>query len=260
MVNKADRSKKIRNLLIAGFASLIVAAMLCSLGFWQLERLKWKEELISRIETRLKFSPLDLPDEAAWPALIADDYDYHPVIVRGEFLHEKEALVYRATADGQATGNGPGVLVMTPFRLGNGALVIVNRGFVPLDNKDPSKRLQGQTKGQVTLTGLMRPPEPRNAFTPADTPQKGLWFTRDPAAIAVFFKLDRVAPFTIDASLQPTPGGGPQGGATVLAIRNDHLAYAWTWFGLAITLGIFYVIHCLFSLRGDRSAKPGGTT
>jgi surfeit locus 1 family protein len=63
-------------------------------------------------------------------------------------------------------------LVLTPLRLPAGAHVIVNCGFLPGENKDPASRLAGQISGRVTITGLMRPPEQRHLFTPADTPEK----------------------------------------------------------------------------------------
>jgi surfeit locus 1 family protein len=63
---------------------------------------------------------------------------------------------------------------------------------------------------------------------------------RDPAAVAAAKGLDRVAPFLLDADPAPNPGDWPKGGQTRLAIPNDHLQYALTWFGLALTLaGVF---------------------
>ena len=90
--------------------------------------------------------------------------------------------------------------------------------------------------GAVSVTGLMRSPESRNMFTPADEPQKGIWYTRDPASIATQYKLTRVAPFSIDADADPKAKGWPRPGATVVEIPNNHLSYALTWFGLAAAL------------------------
>ena len=39
----------------------------------------------------------------------------------------------------------------------------------------------------------MREPEGRTWFTPADSPQTGMWFTRDPRAIAAYEQLGDVA-------------------------------------------------------------------
>jgi surfeit locus 1 family protein len=52
--------------------------------------------------------------------------------------------------------------------------------------------------------------------------------------------LERVAPYYIDSDATPNPGGWPLGGRTRLTLANDHLQYALTWFGLALTLvGVF---------------------
>jgi surfeit locus 1 family protein len=224
----------VRSLMWPGLAAAIGFAILCGLGIWQLQRLAWKEGLLADMAARMAAPAVPLPSEAAWASLDSGQYDYRHVQVSGRFVHAKEALVFRPR-DGE-----PGYLVMTPLALGSGSYVIVNRGFVPEAAKDPTNRTAGLLAGTVSLTGLMRPPEGRNLFTPADDPDGNIWFTRDPAAIAAHAGLSPVAPFTIDADLERDTQTLPRGGATLVAIRNDHFAYAMTWFGLAAALaGVF---------------------
>jgi surfeit locus 1 family protein len=184
-----------------------------------------------------------LPPEESWAGLDPAAYAYRHVTVTGRFEHDKEALVFRPLDTPRGGSfSGIGDLVLTPLRLPSGAVVIVNRGFVPDDRTDPSTRAAGQINGPVTVTGLMREPEERNAFTPADQPDKRLWYTRDPGSIATALGLTRVAPFTIDEDRTALPGGLPQAGETVLDIPNNHLSYALTWFGLALgMLGVYAV-------------------
>ena len=216
----------------------IAFAILVTLGVWQLHRLAWKEGLIAEIDIRANAAPEPLPLAAEWPALRPRDYEYRHVATTGTFEHDKEALVYRAS--GGDAGNGPGYLVLTPLRLKSGGTVIVNRGFVPLDRKEQGSRLAGLIQGETDVTGLMRQPEARNFFTPADDPAIGQYFTRDPGLIAKHFGLTLAAPFTIDAGDTPVPGGWPKGGATLRNFPNNHLSYALTWFGLALALvGVF---------------------
>ena len=242
-----------RRLLLPGLATLAVMAVLVGLGVWQLQRLAWKEGLVARIAARARAAPEPLPPLPQWAGLA--DYDYRHVVARGAFEHEREALVFRASGNGRTGVGGPGYLVLTPLRLADGSRVIVNRGFVPLARKDPASRSAGQPAGEVEVSGLMRPPEPRNAFTPADRPDTGEWYTRDPAAIAAHLRI-AAAPFTIDADAAPAPPGGlPQGGATVLAIPNDHLSYALTWFGLALALAGVFAAFARGRVRaGERGA------
>lgn len=227
---------RLRPLLVPAICTLCMGAFLIGLGVWQLRRLAWKEAIIATIEARTKAPPRPVPPPSAWPLLQAADYEYRRVTLDGTFENDKETLVFRGTTD------GAGYLVMTPLELreGGGA-VLVNRGWVPTELKDPAARKAGELSGPLKVTGLMRQPEPRNPFTPADDPAKGQFFTRDPGVIAAHLGLDDAAPFMVDADATPIPGGFPRGGATELDIPNNHFSYAMTWFGLALGLfGVFF--------------------
>jgi surfeit locus 1 family protein len=242
-----------RGLIAPTLATAVAFAILVSLGLWQVQRLAWKETIIARIEARVNGAPQPLPAQDAWARLTPDDYDYLPVTTRGVFEHGREAYVFHA-AGGPL--REPGYLVLTPLRLASGARIIVNRGFTPLALKDPATRAAGQIDGETEVTGLMRPPEQRNLFTPADEPARRIFHVRDPAAIAAADGID-VAPFMIDASAAPVPGGWPRGGTTTLSIANNHLSYALTWFGLAATLiGVFGV----FAWRRLRDGRERPST
>ncbi len=216
----------------------VAAAVLVALGIWQLHRLAWKEGLIAEIEIRANATPQPLPPVGEWPSLRLEDYEYRHVVAQGTFDNSKEAPVFRAS--GGSAAKEPGYFVLTPFRLKGGGIVIVNRGFVPLDRKAQSSRLAGLIQGETEVIGLMRQPESRNLFTPADNPATGAFFTRDPDTIAKHFGLAPAAPFSIDADDTPVPGGWPKGGATERSLPNNHFSYALTWFGIALALiGVF---------------------
>jgi surfeit locus 1 family protein len=226
-----------RSLLWPAVATLIGCVFLILLGVWQLHRLAWKEGLIAEIAARAKAPPQPLPPQSEWAQLRPDDYEYRHVELDGAFDNGKEALVFRP-AGGAA--RGPGYLVLTPLKLDSGAYVIVNRGFVSVELKDPAAR--GEIEGRAHVTGLMRQPESRNFFTPADDPETDQYFTRDPALIAGHFGLAPAAPFSVDADENPKSAVLPRGGASELTFPNNHLAYALTWFGLALALiGVFAV-------------------
>lgn len=216
-------------------SALIGVGLCMSLGFWQLRRLAWKEDLLARIAARRDSPPAPLPPREEWPRLRPDDYDYRHVVLRGSFDHTRESYLFRASATG-AAGGAAGYEIITPLRLDAGGTVFVNRGFVPAEKMAHAARPEGQVAGAVEVVGLMRGPESRNLFTPPDEPDKNLWFTRDPAALATHWSLADAAPFSVDADATPNPGGWPKGGATVMTIPNNHLSYALTWFALAATL------------------------
>ena len=216
--------------------TVAVAAGLIWLGLWQVQRLAWKEALIRTVEERTVAPPVPLPPRGDWATLEPDAYEYRRVSATGTFDHAEEVHVYRPLVSARGPYRGPGDIVLTPFHLASGGTVMVDRGFVPNERLDPATRAAGQVAGQVTVTGLMRSPQERNGFTPADDTVRNQWFTVDPAAVARFHGIADAAPFVIDADAGQAPGGLPQGGETVLDFPNSHLQYALTWFGLALAL------------------------
>jgi surfeit locus 1 family protein len=234
------RARLFRALIWPGLFSLLGVAILSSLGVWQLHRLAWKEGLIAAVTSRVGAPPSPVPSEADWPRLLPAEYEYRHVRVAGAFDTARQVFVYRALETPRGRYGGPGYLVLTPLRLVDGGTILVNRGFVPDQRKAAVATQSLSPEANVEVTGLMRSPEPRNWFTPADDPATGEWFTRDPAAIGAAMKLDRLAPFTIDADANPDPAALPEGGETALSFPNNHLAYAFTWFGMAAALiGVF---------------------
>jgi surfeit locus 1 family protein len=228
-----------RALIAPGLATLVALAILVSLGVWQLERRAWKETLIARIEAHAQGQPGAIVPEAQWPDWRAAEDEFRRVRVEGAFLHDREVLVHGLMA-AQRGAPAQGYYVFTPLRLREGATIFVNRGFVPTELKDPKFRAEGEAPGPVTVTGLVRAPETRGAFVPVNDPAREEWFMRDPATMARARGLDRVAPFYLDADAAPNSGGWPRGGQTNLSVPNNHLQYAMTWFGLAMTLiGVF---------------------
>lgn len=228
-----------RGLVAPTVAMLAAFAVLVGLGYWQLQRLAWKQELIQAATERAAAPAEPFPIEADWPRLDRSGIEYRHVTAKGTFRHGDEALVFTELTEPKGPARGVGYWVMTPLVQEDGSTIIVNRGFVPKDRAAPASRAAGLVEGPVEVQGLLRWSEDRNAFTPADDPAKGEWFTRDPAAIAKARGLQRVAPFYLEAETSP-PGGLPQGGETRLTFPNRHLEYALTWFGLAAALLAVY--------------------
>ena len=167
--------------------------------------------------------------------------EFRHVTDEGVFLHDKEIFL---GATSEAGRNG--YQVLTPLREAGGRNVFVNRGFIPAELKDPATRFAGEIPGTVRVQGLLRlPPAGKPAwFLPDNRPDLNYWLWVDLPAVAAADRLDRVAPFYIDADATPNPGGWPKGGITRLELRNDHLQYAITWFSLAVALIVIYFLYC----------------
>ncbi|HEY9236752.1 MULTISPECIES: SURF1 family protein [Phenylobacterium] len=216
--------------------ALVLVAAFVALGVWQVQRLAWKTELIAQVEGRIHAAPTAAPGPGRWPTITREADQYRQVFVRGRYMHDDEALV-QAVSD-----LGAGFWVMTPMRTDQGFVVLVNRGFVPADRRKAEARAAGQVAGEQEVTGLLRITEPHGGFLRANEPAKDLWRSRDVQAIAASRRLGEVAPYFIDADATPNPGGWPRGGLTVVRFPNSHLAYALTWFGMALLTVVGWVV------------------
>lgn len=229
--------------------ALIGVGLLVWLGVWQLERHTWKERIIQRIEDRTARKPVSL-DRAIELARELQNPSYLPVRAEGRFHHEKERYLYSIALDGK-----PGWHVITPLETVSGRVVLVDRGFVPQELRDPSARAQGQFKDVVSVTGLVRTPEQPGLFSPDNDLEANQWFTRDLGAMTnSMFPGATVepVPFFLEAVKSDIPGGWPMGGQTRLHLARNHLQYAFTWFALAIVLIVIYVAFVWEARRGKR--------
>jgi surfeit locus 1 family protein len=232
--------------------ALLAFAGLIALGTWQVQRKAWKENLIASLTERLAAPVKELPPPADWPKLDRARDEYGRVKFEAKFDNGREALVFAAPSAFRPDAVGPGYWVFTPARLNDGGIVIVNRGFVPDGRQDPKSRSDGQVAGRVEITGALRWPGDRHWFTPNDDPAHNLWFTSDPGSIAAAKGLDSrenpVAPFYVEQEGPVPPGGLPQPGTLTVALPDNHLQYALTWYGLAAVLAVVFGVWT-FSAR-----------
>jgi surfeit locus 1 family protein len=212
-----------------GLLALAVLATLafCALGVWQVQRREWKLALIERVEQRVHAEPVAPPGPAEWAAVTRENTEYLRVATAGHFLPGKETLVQAVTE------LGGGFWVIAPFQTDSGFVVLVNRGFVPLNARSTA----GAGDTPTRITGLVRMSEPGGGFLRANAPGENRWYSRDVTAISQVQQLPQVAPYFIDA--EAAGGDGPVGGLTVVTFRNSHLTYAITWFSLALLTAVF---------------------
>lgn len=229
----------------ATLATFCALAVLVSLGIWQLRRMDWKHALIARVDRQLAAPPVELVRVPAEPA----DLDWRRVRIRAVMLED------RSFARGlEAVAGEPGARLVTPARLPDGGLVLVDRGFVSERDLPPHTPPSMRADGPVVVEGVarsladMRP----GWFTPADDPAHLRFWRLDPEPLrallgedppALLIVAERAEPPHILGRVQPVR---PQ-------FRDPHLGYAATWFGLA---GALLVIYVLFGIaRGRRVAE-----
>jgi surfeit locus 1 family protein len=260
--HRPARNRSWRSLLLP---AVLVFAALIGLGTWQVERRAWKEALIASLTERLAAPPRALPSATDWAKLDRARDEYRRVRFKAIFDNAREALVFAAASAFRPDVTSPGYWVFTPARPMDGiaqptielvpSIVMVNRGFVPDARRDSKTRAAGQIAEPVEITGVLRWPDDRHWFTPADDPAHNLWFTRDPVGIAAAKGLDpkTVAPFYVEQEAPAPPGGLPQPGKLVVALPDNHLQYALTWYGLAAVLA---AVFGFWAATADRAPGP----
>lgn len=219
----------LRAVIAADLIVTLVVVALAALGVWQLQRRTWKLDLIQRVETRVHAPPVALPPQSRWAQVSAATDEYRHVMAKGVFLPVRPALVQAVTA------LGGGFWVMAPLRSEDGAVVLVNRGFVSADQREATLA-RAQPPGLAQVTGLLRMSEPGGAFLRNNDPIHDRWYSRDVEAIAAARSLPPVAPFFIDQEETSGNAGEPVAGLTVIHFPNNHLLYALTWFAMAFLL------------------------
>nr|XP_046230614.1 surfeit locus protein 1 [Scatophagus argus] len=215
---------------------LLIPATAFGLGTWQVRRRQWKLQLIDELTRLTTAEPIPLPlDPHELKSL-----EYRRVRVRGQYDHSKELYILpRSPVDpereareaGRLSSSGEtGANVVTPFHCTDlGITILVNRGYVPKQKIRPETRMKGQVEGEVEVVGVVRLTETRKPFMPNNNVNKNHWHYRD---LEVMSSVTGAEPIFIDADFGSTIPGGPIGGQTRVTLRNEHMQYIITWYGL----------------------------
>lgn len=188
------------------------------LSWWQLQRYKWKMDLIAQRREMLQAvaQPLAsvLPPEAAQHG-VTDELEFRRVVCLGAFDHSKQVLMGPRSApagmeaasvtagSGKAPAGAPhasGWDVITPLTCADGSSLLVNRGWVPRDGTTTLS----QPKGTVRVEGVLRKGEAGNRFAKND-PEHGRFVYLDVDALA-----ERAGSSPV--VLYETSDGGREGG------------------------------------------------
>jgi len=227
-------------IVIPSLFALTLLGTFLALGTWQVQRKAWKEQLIKSLEQRLSAPPTALPGRDSWPALTLGEHEFQRVKFIAAYAPGDEALVYAAPTSLRPDVVGSGYWVLARAKLPSGEQIVVNRGFVPEGSQQPSAHSDGEIADPHESVGVIRWSEERGLFVPMDDPGRNLWFVRNPVAIAAAKGWGEVPPFYIDLEEPEPPGGLPRPGRLHVNLRNAHLQYALTWYGLALVVLVMF--------------------
>lgn len=215
---------------------VLLLALLCSLGFWQLGRAEQKRQFLRQQQTAAETAVLDLNQH---PVGDVESVRYQKVLVSGRYDATHQFLIDNQILDGK-----PGYFVMTPFLLEQGKnAVLVNRGWIPLGADRKVLPDVGIKTGVKRVSGRI------NHFPPVGIKLKGAEIPSDgwPAVVQVIDSrvlAEKLAydlyDFQIELDADADEGYRREWKSASTIPPEKHLAYAVQWFGLALTLtGLF---------------------
>ncbi|WP_127114234.1 SURF1 family protein [Shimia sediminis] len=212
---------------------IVGTAILVSLGNWQVRRMAEKEAFLADIDARIGDQPVAIPSK---PAPERDRM--LAASVTGTFTADELHFLVSTKQ------LGAGYRVVSAFETDDGRRIMVDRGFVPIPDKDATR-----FTGPATVTGNLHWPDERDSYTPENDVDGNIWFARDVPVMAKALRSEPILLIARDMSEKDT-------GVTPLpldssGIPNDHLEYVVTWYGLAIV----WMAMTLYYLRRTRKTK-----
>jgi surfeit locus 1 family protein len=224
-----------RRLLVPALSTLLMLAILIGLGTWQVHRLAWKRGLLAQIAAAEAAEPVPLPPDPA---------PFAKVNVTGTLSEDRAALYGVEVREGSA---GPvlGGQLVVPLQRQGADPVLVDRGWVPAERTEAIDL----PHGTVTVQGYVRPAEHAGLFSARDDVAGRRFYTLDPQAIGAALGLERVAPFTLVELGPAPPRGYPDPAKHLPRPANNHLQYALTWYGFAVTLLVIFLLYARKVLR-----------
>lgn len=221
--------------------TIIALAILVALGTWQARKVGPKTAMVERIETGLKGESIKLPVHVDDPLML----DYRKVVFEGTSVPVDPVRVYQINLAGK-----PGYSIYAPVQRPHGMAVIVNFGWVPMEY-DQNVRLPN---GEIEVRGVLRTSATPGMMTPENVPEADQWFTADVHELAAHFGLrtKEYYHFRVFADHRGGAEALPRGGEVRVDIPNNHLEYAFTWYGLGLSLIAVYIA---FGLKRGRERQ-----
>ena len=216
--------------------TLLLLPLMTGLGLWQLERADWKQALVDTNEGRSRLSPIALRPGAE----ISDVAQYRRVFARGYYDMEHQLLLDNKTYQGHA-----GYHVLTPLRLAESdAVVLVNRGWVPLGKSRAELPELPGTDGEVLVDAIIKLP-PMKLFRLADVDEANAGWPKVVQQVEMG-ELEQLLGVTLEPLTllldKDDEFGFIRDWKAVYGVTVDkHRAYAAQWFTLTLVLLVIYI-------------------
>lgn len=225
-------------------AALLGVALTATLGQWQMRRAEQKQALVDARQRQAALAPIE-GDSLGRPGDSAASRQgllYRAIVLQGHWLAQHTVYLDNRQMQGR-----PGFFVLTPLRLSSGAVVLVQRGWVPRQFNDRSALPALHTPvTEVRVQGHLAP-WPSRIYDFGEVERGPIRQNLDFDA----YRGQTGLPL-LDISVQ-------QSGAADDGLLRDwpvpasgiekHHGYAFQWFGLSALITLLYVWFQIVQVR-----------
>ena len=223
---------------------MIALTLACALGIvvmlnrarWQYHRHQERQDFNATLTARFDEAPRPLEELLASGSPL-EDLEWLPAIATGTYLPEESVSVVNVSQFGQA-GFDP----VTPLRLADSRIVLINRGFLPLSAATPSP-----PAGEVSVVGRIRMSTVRRTGAVTDPSEGDLKEVQR-------IDIDRLAPQlngdVVPVYLEQLTGEPPDDPSISRIAEPEftlgpHLSYTvqWTVFSMFVLVGWVFVVR-----------------
>ncbi|WP_322889846.1 MULTISPECIES: SURF1 family protein [unclassified Yoonia] len=221
----------LRKIIFPVLLGIAGCGVLVWLGLWQIDRLAWKEDILATINGRLAADPAPFATDVTE----AED-EYSRVMLSGTPTGQELHVLVSGTAA------GTGYRVISRFETDDGLAILLDQGLLPLDAKESAPLL-----APMQVTGTLLWPDDQTDGTPEPDLPKNIWFARNVETMAE--ALDTLPLMVVATATTPADPRLTALPVATADIKNDHFAYAVTWFLLAIVWAVMSLFLILRTLR-----------
>ncbi|HVP21801.1 MAG TPA: SURF1 family protein [Anaerolineaceae bacterium] len=222
---------------------LLAVAVMIRLGFWQLDRLAQRRAANAQMREQLSAPALDLNADIPFDQLT--EMEYRSVTVTGTFDFTQQVALKN-----QVNGDRIGFDLLTPLKIsGSDRSVLVERGWIPYEDAQPSQWQKYAESGTVTVKGIIHLSQSQPGFGGVTDPTLAPGQSR--LETWAYVNLDRIRlqmnfdllPIYIQQAPDPSWTGLPARSTfTPDLSEGPHLSYAIQWFIFSAVLSIGYPI------------------
>ncbi|WP_243075103.1 SURF1 family protein [Microbacterium sp. SS28] len=235
----------------AYIAVAIVFAIACAfLSDWQFTRNAHRTEQLELIEQNYDAPPVPLEQVIPAGDELSAAEEWRPVVLTGAYLTDDQLL-----ARNRAHGGTAAYEVLVPFRLDDGRVLLVDRGWVPPgeEQAEPDD-IPAAPEGEATVIVRLRPGEPLpgsgRSAPEGQVPTIHLQTVADAVDPATADALELSA-YGIMVSEDPAPATRPQALESPSADPGPHLSYAIQWILFAL-MGFVFIGYIIRTERAHR--------